>query len=162
MKKLLFVLPALGIGGVQKVLVTLANRLVRKGFDVTILTYREPDELKAELDPRVRFRYKKPNEHFGNKIRYIRYKFYDTGMWEKRASAKQFYRYYVGSEKYDAEIAFFHSDALKIVSGSTNKKSVKIAWVHCDFSKNHGTHDNFRSKEEFIDAKRLRTRTRSA
>lgn len=152
MKKLLFVLPALGIGGVQKVLVTLANRLVRKGCDVTILTYREPDELKSELDSCVHFKYKKPNEHFGNKIPYIRYKLYDSGMWEKRATPRQFYRYYVGSEKYDAEIAFFHSDALKIVSGSTNKKSVKIAWVHCDFSKNHGTYDNFRSKEEFINA----------
>ena len=41
------------------------------------------------------------------------------------------YRWFV-KEKYDIEIAFMHGWSTKFISGSNNKNSKKIAWVHVD------------------------------
>lgn len=41
------------------------------------------------------------------------------------------YKWFV-KEKYDIEIAFMHGWSTKFISGSNNKKSKKIAWVHVD------------------------------
>ena len=41
------------------------------------------------------------------------------------------YKWFV-KEKYDIEIAFMHGWSTKFISGSNNKNSKKIAWVHVD------------------------------
>jgi len=136
MKKILFVIQSLRIGGAEKEQVTLANRLVEAGYDVTILLWMPYFDLQNELDERVHVIYKPQDQHLGNKIPYIRHKYYDDVMWLLRAKPAQLYRYYVGRENYDIEIAFFHSWAVNIVSGSTNKKAVHIAWIHRDIKTN--------------------------
>ena len=131
MKKILFVIQSLRIGGAERLQVTLANKLVDSGYDVTIVTWKPMIDLKCDLDERVHFIYREPNQHLGAKIPYIRYKFYDDCMWELRASPKKLYKYYVKG-KFDVEIAFFHGLAVQIVGGSTNKRAKKIAWIHHD------------------------------
>ena len=149
MKKILFILPSLCVGGLERVQVTVANKLADAGYLVTVMTFDEGDDLRCELSDKVRFIYKEPKPfQLMRKIPYIRYKFYDNGLWETRASAKQLYKYYVGNEKYDAEIAFFRGRAVKIISGSTNKASRKIAWVHTDFCRTDSWMANFQSKEK--------------
>ena len=181
MKRVLFIIPSLGIGGLERVQVTLANKLVQRGYDVTVMTLFAVDELKDELDWRVHFVYKPPKRHLCNRIPYIRNKFYDDGMWETRASAKQLYDYYVGNEKYDVEIAFFRGMPVKILSGSPrnsnksttiSKKSASthpideknidfdskiiehrsLAWVHTDFERATGYLNNFKNLREVFEA----------
>ena len=136
MKKILFVLPSLCVGGLERMQVTIANLLVKKGFDVTILILLPDDTLKTELDARVKVIYKEPKPHpLMKKVPYLRYSRYDDGMWETRASAKKLYRYYVGGEKYDFEVGFFRGLPVKIISGSDNENAKKLAWVHTDFLK---------------------------
>lgn len=148
MKKILFILPSLAVGGLERVQVSIANALVKSGHDVTVLALEPIFDLASELDERVRLIHKpyKPH-HIMKKIPYIRHRFYDDGMWETRASAKRLYRYYVGKENYDVEIGFFRGLPVKIISGSTNKKSVKIAWVHNDFQICEGVFNNFKNKQ---------------
>lgn len=134
-KRILFVLQSLRTGGAERVQVTIANMLAEAGYDVTILIWKPLYTFRDDLDKRVRLIYKAPDEHLGNRIPYIRYKFYDDCMWELRASPRQLYRYYVGDEKFDVEIAFFYGLAPKIVGGSTNKKAKKIAWIHNNLEK---------------------------
>ena len=149
MKKVLFILPSLVIGGMERVQVTIANKLADAGYDVTVMTFDEGDDLRCELSDKVRFIHKEPNPFkIMRRIPYIRYKYYDNGLWETRASAKKLYQYYVGDEHYDVEIAFFRGRAVKIISGSTNKESIKIAWVHSDLSKSGGFSANFKSEDE--------------
>lgn len=148
MKKILFILPSLEVGGLQRVQVTIANRLATYGHDVTVMILDPVDDLRFELDSRVHFIYKPYKKHIGNKIPYIRHKFYDSGMWETRASAKKLHRYYIGNEKYDVEIAFFRGLALKIVSGYRNKDVKHLAWVHSDFRKTTSYMNNFKSLED--------------
>lgn len=147
MKKILFVLPSLGIGGLERVLVTYANLFAAAGHQVTVLTFDDGQELASELLPSVRFVYKPPKPHpIGKRLPYIRHRFYDDGLWETRASAKELYRYYVGKEKFDIEIAFFRGRSVKIISGSTNPNSVKLAWVHNDYSVCGGVTANFKNE----------------
>lgn len=151
MKKILFILPALTIGGMEREQVTIANKLACNGYDVTVMTLSPGEELRPELDSRVYFIYKQPKKHLGNYIRPIRHRFYDDGMWETRASAKQLHDYYVGDEHYDVEIAFFRGLPVKIVS-SAPKTVRTIAWVHSDFEKAWGYQSNFKSLQEVKEA----------
>lgn len=134
MKKILFVLPSLSIGGLEKVQVTVANMLSEKGYDVTVLSFDKGFDLVNDLNSNVKFIYKKPKYEFLKKIPKIKY-YFDDGLWETRTSPKHLYKYYVGKQKYDIEIAFFRGRSVKIISGSDNKKSLKIAWVHNDYKK---------------------------
>lgn len=133
--RVLFVTESLARGGMETVLVTIANALVKRGYDVTILCYNPLDELRRDLNPSVRYIYK-PRREFKvmNRIPHIRrYYNYRKAAWEHRVSPSTLYKYYVGNEKYDVEIGFYRGPSIKIISGSTNKKSIKIAWVHTDF-----------------------------
>lgn len=152
MKKVLFILPSLTVGGLERVQVTIANKLADNGYDVTVITLDPKDDLKDELDKRVRYIYKPPKLHLGNKIPYIRHKLYDDGMWETRASAKRLYEHYVGNEKYDVEIAFFRGLPIKIISGSTNRGARHLAWVHNDFKLAAGFRNNFRFMRHVFEA----------
>ena len=157
MKRILFILPALAMGGLEKTLITLANSLVSIRYDVTIMVWKPKLVLKSLLDERVKVVYRAPNLHLGNKIPYIRHKYYDDDMWDKRADSKQYYRYYIGGKKYDVEIAFLHDyKTLKILKGSNNKRAIRIAWIHFDFTKDKGILEGIRtgerSREELFDA----------
>ena len=148
MKKILFILPSLVVGGLERVQVSIANALAEKGYDVTVMLLNPQKDLASDLNSRVRLVYKPENPHrVMSKIPYIRHKFYDDGMWERRASAKKLYQYYVGSEKYDVEIGFFRGLPIKIISGSTNQQAVKLAWVHSDFKVCKGVTNNFKDME---------------
>lgn len=136
-KKILFVAASLRVGGMERVLVDISNGLVKKGFDVTILTYEDSNgpSWQKELDDKVHFIYKEPKEFkLQKKLPYI-HRYYKKNKWETRTSPKSLYKYYVGTKtKYDVEIAFCRGPAVKIVSGSTNKHSKKFTWVHNDYT----------------------------
>ena len=44
MKKVVFLVPSLGIGGMERVLVNYANMFFARGYDVTILNFTYDDE----------------------------------------------------------------------------------------------------------------------
>ena len=152
MKKFLFMLPSLRTGGMERVFVTIANLLVRAGNSVTAVTFNPEMDMKGDLDEKVEVIYKEPKKHLGKIIPYIRHTMYDNGLWETRASARQLYKYYIGDNKYDIEIAFFRGRCVKIISGSTNPDSLKLAWVHNDFSRCEGVTKNFNNMDEVKDA----------
>lgn len=129
--------------------VTIANALVSRGYDVTVTLLEDRLDLKDDLDSRVHLIYKpyKPHKIIRH-IPLVRHKFYDDGMWETRAKPETLYKYYVGGEKYDVEIGFFRGLPVKIISGSTNRNSKKIAWVHSDFKCCGGVTNNFKNLEK--------------
>lgn len=179
-KRILFILPSLEVGGLQRVQVTLANALVKIGYDVTVMILEPIDELKSDLDERVHLVHKRYKRHLGGKIPYIRHKYYDDGMWETRAMPKQLHKYYVDDEHYNVEIAFFRGLSVKIVSGGCEKKhndfrrkslctkkfntdfsesvvhrqakTKHIAWVHNDFRQATGYVNNFKSMKDVYKA----------
>ena len=136
MKKILFVAASLRIGGMERVLVDIANALSKREYDVTIITYEDSGEgnFIGELNNDIKFSYIQPRVFkIRKKLPYFHRK-YRPNKWETRCSPRALYRYYVGGKvKYDVEIAFCRGPAVKIISGSTNKKSKKLTWVHNDY-----------------------------
>lgn len=55
MKKILFVIHALSVGGAEKFLVSLINNLDAKNFDLTLISLSEKNPLRSELNNNVRF-----------------------------------------------------------------------------------------------------------
>lgn len=137
MKKVLFVTESLARGGMERVLVDLSNALASRGYSVSIVTYESTDCLKSELLSSIEYHYVKRRVFSWLKkipvVRWLFRKLLRKNGWETNASARSLYKYYVGNGKYDVEIAFYRGPSIKIISGSPNRKSRKIAWVHTDF-----------------------------
>lgn len=130
MKKILFGITSLTLGGAEKVLVDLANEL-SKMYDVTILTIYAKGEFEKKLSPNVKLK------------TIYNFQFNDMSNIKKKITAlklllfkKHFYKKYVKKD-YDIEIAFLEGPITRLF-GIKNKDTRKIAWVHNDITKVFG------------------------
>lgn len=129
MIKLLFFIEGLSGGGAEKVLRNLVNNMDQTKFDITVQTIDECD----------------PGKYLADGIHYKSINHYKTKLGKKIfsywfrlcAELKLAYRFFVRDD-YDIEVAYLETSPTKIIAQSTNKKAVKIAWVHCDLSKKEG------------------------
>ena len=150
-RKVLFFADGLYGGGAEKVLQTLLHYLNRDKFDITLYSIKQ-EELNEKYPKDIDYHYvfasctssdslwKKLWIRCLNKIKLLVY---------YCLSPKWFYRLFIKG-KYDTEVAFIEGYATRIVSGSTNPKSKKIAWVHTDLEKNHWTSVAFQTSKEEI------------
>lgn len=134
MKKILFGITSLSLGGAERVLVDLTNELSKKKeYEITILTIYGNGELEKQLSPKVKF----------ENIYSIKYN--ELPILQKKIivplrmllSKNKIYKKYV-KDKYDIEIAFLEGPITRIIS-SGKQKEKKIAWIHNDISKVFGT-----------------------
>lgn len=147
-KRVLFVINSLWGGGAEKVFQTLLCNLDKEKYDITVYSVNEgvvsapyPEDgviYRHFFGQGVKSRFGRFKTHLINKLKLLVYYHLSPGW---------FYRMFVRGT-YDVEIAFIEGYATRIVSGSTNKRSNKLAWVHADFQKNHWTGIAYRSKEE--------------
>lgn len=148
-KKVLFFADGLYGGGAEKVLQTLLQHLDKDKFEITLYSMKQ--ETLNDLYPQdINYHYvfsscsesasvwKKLCVRCLNKIKLFVY-YHLSPTW--------FYRLFIKGE-YDTEVAFIEGYATRIVSGSTNPQSKKIAWVHIDLEQNHWTRIAFRSLTE--------------
>lgn len=129
MKKIIFGITSLTIGGAERVLVDLANRLSEE-YNVTIFTIYDGGELKKELNQEIKkiALYRKPYKEFSKieklkaSLKLIIYK-------------KKIYEL-IMKRGFDAEIAFLEGPVTRLFATKSNSK--KIAWIHNDISKVYG------------------------
>lgn len=121
-KLLFFIDTTLASGGAEKVLCKLVNNLDPEEFDVTVQTLW-PEDAERYLVPNVHYRSVFPVKNKLNKLRF-------------RIEAKLglVYEKHIKGD-YDIEIAYLECGPTKIISGSSNQKAVKLAWVHCDLQR---------------------------
>lgn len=122
MIKILFFIETLDGGGAEKVLRNLVNNMDQSKFDITVQTVW-PCDTKGLLVPGIRY---KAMFDIKNKVNVWRYRI--------AAATGIAYRCYI-KDDYDIECAYLECGATKIIANSTNKKAVKLAWVHCDIKK---------------------------
>ena len=130
MKKLLFGITSLSLGGAERVLVDIANSLSEK-YDVTIFTIYSKGECEKQLSSKV-------------KLKTIYDKQYDelTRLQKKiiplkiLLNKKSIYKKYI-KQDYDVEIAFLEGAITRLFSVK-NTKTRKIAWIHNDISQVFG------------------------
>lgn len=121
-KRILFVLEAFDKGGVEKVTLDIVNNLNKEKYDITIKVIWYGGICQSKVKDYIKV------EPFFKKYRkgIMRYFIY--------CPRKILYKTYI-REKYDVEIAVGDGIPSRIVSGSNNKFSKKISWIHMDVLK---------------------------
>ena len=134
-KRICFGITKLGIGGAERVLVDIANELI-KDYDITIFTIYGGGELEKELNPNIKriSLYKKEKKSVVIPI-YVLF------------CGNYIYKKYLKGH-FDIDIAFLEGPITRIFAYKGNNK--KIAWVHNDISKVFG--EDYKSKiKKYID-----------
>lgn len=140
MKKLLFGITGLTLGGAERVLVDISNKLCDK-YDITIFTIYAKGELEKQLNSKVKLK----------SLYNVRYD--ELSKKQKILIPLQLYfnkkRVYKKKIKgdYDVEIAFLEGPVTRLFSVK-NKKIRKIAWIHNDISLVFGTGIKAKIKKE--------------
>ena len=119
MIKILFFIETLKAGGAEKVLCDLVNNMDQSKFTITVQTVWKQDSSKY-LVPGIRYKYMYEAQNAMSRARY-----------RAEAAAGLSYRLHI-KDDYDIECAYLEMGPTKIMAQSTNKKAVKLAWVHCD------------------------------
>ena len=136
-RKVVFFINSLYGGGAEKVLQTLIRHLDRQKFVITLYSLHR-EKLDDSYPSDISFRYIYGHGKWSDYLKTFIYQY---------TSPSLFYRLFVKG-KYDTEVAFIEGYSTRIVSGSTNKMSKKIAWVHIDLKQNHWTDVAFHNREE--------------
>ncbi len=145
MKKILFVVHTMQMGGAEKVMLNLLKKINKQKYSVTILalvndgTYveqlKEIEGIKYKYLFNAYFKKSRNNKEskfykISNNIMKLIWKFYIMGI---KYFPKQLYKKVI-KEKYDIEVAFLEGKVSKFVANSYNKESKKIAWIHTDIN----------------------------
>lgn len=131
MNKIIFGITGLTIGGAERVLVDLANKL-SYDYDITIFTIYPKGELEKELNENVKLKslYNKPYKELskiGQKlIAPVKVLLFKNSIYNKKIK-----------DNYDEEIAFLEGPITRLFSVK-NERAKKIAWIHNDISKVFG------------------------
>lgn len=130
MIKILFFIETLSGGGAEKVLRTLVNNMDQSRFDITVMTVW-PEDHEKYLAKGIHYGSLYPRKSRFNRLRY-----------RAEAALNLTYPLHIHGD-YDIEVAYLECGATKIMAGSTNKKALKLAWVHCDLKKKNNDSEKF-------------------
>lgn len=121
-KKVLFVLEAFDKGGIEKVTLDIVNNLNPEKYDITVKTIWFGGHCQSQVKEHIKI------EPF--------FKKYRKGIMRLFIYLPKtiLYKLYI-KEKYDIEIAAGDGIPSRIISGSTNKNSKKVSWIHMDVLK---------------------------
>ena len=143
MIKILFFIDSISGGGAEKVLRNLVNNMDQSKFEITVQTIN--DSVKADTLLKEEIRYKTINRFKNRVLNKI------CQYWIRLcAELKILYPLYI-KDDYDIEVAYLECGPTKIIASSTNKKAVKIAWVHCDLEKKEGFADSIEKSKKYYE-----------
>ena len=127
MKKIVFGITSLTLGGAERVLVDIVNKL-SNNYDITIFTLYKGGEFEKTVSSKVKLKslYNTPYKDIP-KLKKIIISLKLLLMKNK------IYNKNIKQEKYDTEIAFLEGPITRLFS-TKNTKAQKIAWVHNDIS----------------------------
>lgn len=137
MKKILFGITSLTLGGAERVLVDIVNKL-KNDYDISVFTLYPNGEFEEAVskDVKIFSLYNKPYNEM-TKLEKLRVSL------KLLLSRKSIYNKNIKKGKYDTEIAFLEGPITRMFSVK-NANTKKIAWVHNDISKVFG--NTFKAK----------------
>ena len=141
MIKILFFIDSISGGGAEKVLRNLVNNMDQSKFEITVQTINDFGEKDTRLKDGIRY---KTINKFKNRILNKLYQYWIRLC----AELKIIYPLYI-RDNYDIEVAYLECGPTKIIASSTNRKAVKIAWVHCDLEKKEGFGDSIKKAKRY-------------
>lgn len=135
MKRLLFLIPNLGGGGAERVLMNLVNNLSREKYEITVQTL---------FDTGVNRQYLADHVHY---IPGFSWYFPGNSQVMKLLSPKALYRLII-REQYDVVISYLEGPTARIVSGCPDPDTKLVSWIHVEQHTVAGASYPFRSVEE--------------
>jgi len=126
MKKILFGITSLTLGGAERVLVDLANR-IKDDYAVSILTVYANGELESQLDSSIEVKSIFPK------------RFNEYSKLEVFKNSRQLRKKEQLPEGYDLYVSFLEGPITRLFAKDNNTDAKKIVWVHNDISKVFGT-----------------------
>lgn len=140
MKKVLFLVNSLTVGGVEKCLISLVNHLQQKDYKIEVVTVIKDHSLAHQLHKDIKVR-----NIFPKWIKGIDYIF-------KYVSPNVLYRLFI-KDIYDIEIAYSDGKPVKILGLSKNlNNSKRYTWIHQDITKYDSVINCYRNWEEYIES----------
>lgn len=135
MKKVLFLIPTLGHGGAEKVLVNLVNNIDKSKFSVTLQTLFDVGVNKSYLNNDVRY--------IGGMKKMFPGNTYVMNMFSPKFLYKK-----VIKDKYDIIVSYLEGPTARIVSGCTQNDTKLVSWIHCKMENQSEAAVGFRNFEE--------------
>lgn len=135
MKKILFLIPNLGGGGAEKVLVNLVNNLDKSKYDITIRTLFKSGVNSKHLHSDIHLIEGQFKQFRGN-IHLL-----------KLFSPKFLYGFFIKG-KYDIVISYLEGPTARIVSGCNDKTIKTVSWIHIEHANIKSLSHSFRSVKE--------------
>ena len=139
MKKILFLIPTLGHGGAERVLVNLINNLDKRKYFITLQTLFDEGVNKQYLKTGIRYKSCFKHQFRGNV----------TIM--KLIPCKWLYDFII-NEQYDIIISYLEGPTSHIISGCPYKDTKKVFWIHIELGDKKRFHVGFRSFSVAMDA----------
>lgn len=135
MKKILFLIPNLSVGGAEKVLVNLVNNLDRNKFDITVqvLFAGGVNESFLKKDIKLKYCFKKT--------------FRGNSQIFKLFSPKFLFKRFI-KEHYDIVVSYLEGPTARIVSGCIDESTKLVSWIHCRMETKEEISRSFRNFNE--------------
>lgn len=174
MKRILFVIPSMRIGGAEKSLANLLNLIDLNEYDINLLMFKPGGELLQQIpsgihiletDPSLFYAYNFDKNVFSCKagVRSEILRIFSTGickiLYGNRARQKRWTKFYRAllpklNSEYDIAIGYLEGDASYYVIDKVNAKR-KILWVHSNFDNIKKNEDASVYKEYFCEADKV-------
>ena len=135
MKKILFFIPSLSVGGAEKVLVNLVNNMNVEKFDITVKTLFSGGINEQFLKKHIKY------EHCFKKT------FRGNSHIFKVFSPKFLYKLFI-KEHYDVIVSYLEGSTARIVSGCVDEDTKLVSWIHCKMEKPEEASVGFRNFAE--------------
>lgn len=136
MKKILFLIPNLGGGGAERVLVTLLNNLDKTKYDITLLSLFDYGNNKELLNSDIKYDF------------FFKKQFRGNSHFFKLFSPQTLYKKIIKKD-YDIVISYLEGPTTRIVSGCQNPTTKLINWVHVEVDNEKQFLNPYRNKTEF-------------
>jgi glycosyltransferase involved in cell wall biosynthesis len=119
MKKILFLIPSLGQGGAEKVLVNLVNNMDSAKFDITVQVLFRGGVNEQFLNNNIKFKYCYLKTFPANT--------YYFNLFSPKTLFNRFIK-----EHYDIIVSYLEGPTARIVSGCADEKTKLVSWIHVE------------------------------
>ena len=137
MKKVLFMIHDLGVGGAEKVLVNLVNHMDVSQFDITVISLFGGGINEQFLSKHIRYKSIFKKSFPGN------------SKVMKLFTPEFLHKCFV-KERYDIEISYLEGPSARIISGCPNKYTKLVSWIHVEQHTRKVASASFRSYGESL------------
>lgn len=138
MIKVLFLIPNLGHGGAEKVLVNLVNHMDQEKFQITVMALYDEGVNRASLAPHIEYK------------ACLKRSFTGVAHLLKMFSPKQLYRWLI-HDYYDVAVSYLEGQTARIISGCPDMMTKKICWIHRTMTSIEDSARLFRGIKEAIE-----------